>query len=112
MELVWTLARHFPGAVPVANFRPHSRYERSRISQLSDRVIEINCVCPFEVASNRYSTRARSGRHHPVHVLHDLDLSFQSEYDRPVGIGTVIHVDTTDAVDVESLARQIAPLLA
>jgi predicted kinase len=112
MELIWTLARHFPEAVLEANFRPHSPYERSRISELSDRVIEINCVCPFEVASNRYSARARSGQHHPVHVLRDLARSFQSEYDRPVGIGTVIQVDTTNPVDVQSLARQVAPLLS
>jgi predicted kinase len=111
MELIWTLAQHFPEAVLEANFRPHSPYERSRISQLGDRIIEINCVCPFEVASNRYSARARSGQHHPVHVLHDLH-SFPTEYDRPVGIGTVIQVDTTNAVDVQSLTRQVAPLLA
>jgi adenylylsulfate kinase-like enzyme len=85
MELIWTLARHFPEAVLEANCRPHSPYERSRISQLSARVIEINCVCPFEVASDRYSTRARSGQHHPVHVLRDLDHGFQPEYDKPVG---------------------------
>jgi predicted kinase len=112
MELIWTLAQHFPEAVLEANFRPHSPYERSRIARLSDRVIEINCVCPFDVASNRYSARARSGQHHPVHVLRELDDSFQSEYDRPVGIGTVVQVDTTNAVDVHSLARQLAPLLA
>jgi predicted kinase len=112
MELIWTLARHFPQAILEANFRPHSAYERSRISQLSDRVIEIYCVCPFEVASSRYSARARSGQHHPVHVLRDLDHSIQSEYDGPVGIGTVIEVDTTNPVDPQSLARQIAPLLA
>jgi predicted kinase len=112
MELIWTLAGQFPEAVLEANFRPHSPYERSCISELSDRIIEINCVCPFEVASNRYSARARSGRHNPVHVLHDLDHSFRSEYDRPIGIGTVMKVDTTDAVDVQCLTRQIAPLLA
>ena len=85
MELIWTLARLFPEAVLEANFRPHSPYERSRISQLSDRVIEVNCVCPFEVASNRYSARSRSGKHHPTHVLPDLDPSFRTEYDRPSG---------------------------
>lgn len=112
MELLWTLALHFPEAVLEANFRPHSPYERSRISDLSDRIFEVNCVCPFEVAADRYSARARSGKHHPVHVLRDLGHRFQSEYDGPVGIGTVIQVDTTNAVDVQSLARQIAPLLA
>jgi predicted kinase len=52
MELMWTLAGQFPEAVLEAGFRPHSACERSRISQLSDCIIEVNCVCPFEVASN------------------------------------------------------------
>ena len=111
MELIWTLARHFPEAVLEANFRPHSAYERSRILELSDRVVEVNCVCPSEIASKRYSARARSGRHHPTHVLPDLPENFEADYDMPIGIGTVIKVDTTKKADVRSLAREIAALL-
>jgi hypothetical protein len=110
-KLIWTLARHFPEAVLEANFRPHSSYERSRIRELSDRVVEVNCQCPPEVASKRYSARARSGRHHPTHVLPDLPRNFEAEYDMPIGIGTVIKVDTTKTADVRSLAREIAALL-
>jgi adenylylsulfate kinase-like enzyme len=111
MELIWTLAPYFPGAVLEANFRPHSPYERSRIVELSDRVVEVNCVCPPEIASKRYAVRDRSGRHHPTHVLPDLPQNFEAEYDMPIGIGTVIKVDTTKTVDVRSLAREIATLL-
>lgn len=110
MELIWTLARHSPDAVLEANFRPHSSYERSRILELSDRVMEVNCVCPPALASRRYSARARSGQHHPAHVLPDLPENFAGEYDVPIGIGTVIQVDTTKPVDVRSLAREIARL--
>jgi predicted kinase len=111
MELMWTLARFLPEAVLEANFRPYSSYERSRISELSERVVEINCVCPFEVAASRYSTRARSGQHHPVHVQSDLDETFMAEYDMPIGIGTVIQVDTTKGVHVPSLVTRVATLL-
>jgi predicted kinase len=110
MELIWTLARYFPEAVLEANFRPRSSYEQSRILELSDRVVEVNCVCPPEVASKRYAARARSGRQHPTHVQRDLREDFDAEYDIPIGIGTVINVDTTRTVDVPSLAREIAAL--
>jgi predicted kinase len=112
MELIWTLARYLPEAVLEANFRPHSSYERSRISELSDHIIEVNCNCPPELASSRYSIRARSGQHHPVHVMRDLPPNFEAEYDVPIGIGTVIRVDTTKAIDVPALAREIAARLA
>ena len=111
MELIWTLAGYFPEAVLEANFRPHSSYERSRILELSDRVVEVNCHCPPELAASRYSARARSGSHHPTHVLPDLPANFEWEYDTPIGIATVIKVDTTKPVDVRSLAREIVALL-
>jgi len=111
MELIWTLARYFPEAVLEANFRPHSPYERSHILELSDRVVEVNCVCPPELAASRYLARARGGRRHPTHDLPGLPENFEAEYDMPIGIGTVVEVDTTETVDVYSLAREIAALL-
>ena len=47
-------------------------------------------------------------QHHPVHLLHEL----AAEFDQPVGIGTLIAVDTTEAVDVDALAERVATLLA
>jgi predicted kinase len=112
MELMWTLAGYFPQVVLEANFRPHSTYERERIAHLGERVVEVNCVCPIEIAAARYAARARTDQHHPVHLQHELTDELAAEFDEPVGIGTVIPVNTIDAVDVTSLARRIATLLA
>jgi predicted kinase len=108
MELMWTLASYSPKVVLEANFRPHSEYERGRIAQLGGRVVEVNCVCPIELAAARYAARARAAEHHAVHLQHELTDDLVAEFDRPVGIGTVISVDTTTEVDVTSLASRIA----
>jgi predicted kinase len=111
MELIWTLAGYFPQVVLEANFRPHSMYEREQIARLGERVVEVNCTCPIELAAARYAARARTDQHHPVHLLHELTDELVAEFDQPVGIGTVIPVDTTSVVDVMQLASRIAMLL-
>ena len=88
-----------------ANFRPRSAYERSRILALSDRPVEVNCACPAQEAHRRLTARA-AGRH-PVHVVHDVPPEVMAEFDRPVGIGEVITVDTTRPVDVAALAGRV-----
>lgn len=107
MELLWTLAERCPASILEANFRPHSAYERSRIEALSACVVEIYCWCPPEVAAARYAARATDPSHHPAHVLPRLSPELLGEFDRPVGIGTVIRVDTTAAVDVGAVAEQL-----
>jgi len=106
MELLWMLAAHAGEAVIEANFRPYSEYERGRLSMLAGlgpRVTEVHCTCPPELAAARYNARAT----HPVHVIKALPPSAMAEYDRPVGIGELITVDTTRAVDVAQVADQV-----
>ncbi len=107
MELLWTLAERCPAAVVEANFRPHSAYERSRIQTLSSGVVEVYCWCPPELAAARYAARHADPAHHPAHVLPTLSTDQLGEYDRPVGLGTVIRVDTTASVDVGGVAKQV-----
>jgi hypothetical protein len=42
-----------------------------------------------------------------VHVVKTLPVSAMAEYDRPVGIGDLVTVDTTTPVDVAAVARQV-----
>jgi hypothetical protein len=42
-----------------------------------------------------------------VHVVTPLQLEAIAEYDRPVGIGTLITVDTTATVDVRAVAEAV-----
>jgi hypothetical protein len=105
MELLWALAADSPAMVLEANFRPHWAYERGRISALGGCVVEVHCVCPPEIAARRYAERAATS--HPVHVVTSLSPELLAEFDRPVGIGQVITVDTTGPVNVAELATAV-----
>ena len=56
-----------------------------------------------ELAIKRYNARTS----HPVHVVTALHLNDMAEYDRPVGIGTLVTVDTTVPVDVPAVAAAV-----
>jgi len=112
MEVMWALAADSRRAILEANFRPHSDYERAKLSGLSARMVEVYCSCPPDVAQERYARRATRSAHHPAHVSPTLDPVLLAEFDQPIGLGRVIHVDTTLPVDVEGLAGAIAVELA
>ena len=61
------------------------------------------CACPPELAVQRYNARAT----HPVHVITTLPLGATAEYDRPVGIDTLVTVDTTVRVRVPAVAEAV-----
>ena len=105
-ELLWMLAARAGDMVIEANFHPHSEFERDRLRALSDRVVEVHCVCPAEVAVARYNSRTR----HEVHWLTTTTLAKMDKYDRPVGVGSLITVDTTVPVDVASVAAEVRRL--
>jgi len=108
--VLWKLAERAPAAVLEANFRPHSAYERERLTRLDARIVEVYCRCPVDVLVQRFHERAKTA--HPAHPATDLNPEWISEFDRPVKLGAVIEVDTTRDVDVEALAAQVASLLA
>ena len=60
----------------------------------------MHCACPPELALKRYNARVT----HPVHVVTTLKLEAMAEYDRPVGIGALVTVDTTVPVNVRAVA--------
>jgi predicted kinase len=109
MELMWTLAASAGDMVIEANFRPHSAYQRERLLSLGGCPVEVHCACPVDIALARYRTRPR----HPVHVtsahLPELDLA---QFGGPVGIGSLITVDTTEQADVRAIATQVRRLQA
>jgi predicted kinase len=103
MELLWALAADSPAVVIEANFRPHSDYERAKISALAAHPVEVHCSCPAELAVRRYNGRVT----HTVHVVTRLAPEAMAEYDRPVGIGALVTVDTAAAVDVTAVAAAV-----
>jgi predicted kinase len=105
MEVLWKLAARIPQAVLEANFHPHSALEHARLTELDARIVEVYCHCSSQEAARRYE--ARAPERHPTHVLWEYSDRFLTEYDRPVGMGTVIDVDTEAPLDVELIASQV-----
>ena len=105
MELLWMLAADGPSVVVEANFRPHSPYERGKLSALAEHPVEVYCQCDPGLAARRYDDRAR--RCHPVHVVTSLPAAVRAEFDQPVGIGKLVTVDTTGPVDVIAVAAAV-----
>jgi predicted kinase len=113
METMWMLAEHTPHAVLEANFRPRSEYECAKLVGLNARIVEVYCDCGPEEARRRFAERAAKATHdHSAHPLTVLSSELLAEYDRPVGIGKLLRVDTRDDVDVASLASSVGRCLA
>jgi predicted kinase len=105
MELLWALAADAPSVVIEANFRPHDPYQRRKLSALARQPVEVYCECGPELAARRYNDRARTC--HPIHVQASVPPEVRAEYDRPVGIGKLVTVDTSVPVDVTTLAAAV-----
>ena len=109
MELLWTLAADAPSVVVEANFRPHDAYQRDKLAALADAPVEVYCRCDPGLAARRY--RDRAGTRHPVHVVTSLTPRMLAEYDRPVGIGALVTVDTAVPVDAAAVAAAVRACL-
>jgi predicted kinase len=107
MELLWMLAQHAPQAVLEANFRPHSDYERARLAAFNADIVEVYCECGSDEAARRFRDRAAVAGRHAAHPLREMSPAMLAEYDRPVGIGPVVQVDTRVSVNAELVARQV-----
>jgi predicted kinase len=103
--VLWTLAARAGDMVIEANFHPDNDHALGQLRGMGDRTIEVHCACPAEVAHARYNARSR----HEVHQG-TLPLSAMGKYDRPVGVGSLIIVDTTGPVDVAAIAAEIRRL--
>jgi predicted kinase len=109
MELLWALAADAPSVVIEANFRPHDPYQRNKLAALAEHPVEIYCQCDPGLAAHRYNDRARTC--HPIHVLASIPADVRAEYDQPVGIGTLVTVNTAIPVDVTAVAATVRAYL-
>ena len=108
MEVFWAVASQSQRAVLESNFRPQNDSEKVKFSELSARLVEVYCSCPPEVALHRRERRATQAGLHPAHLAPTLDGTFLAECDQPIGLGSVIEVDTTQVIDIEKLAKVIS----
>jgi predicted kinase len=105
MEVLWALGAEVPEVVLEANFRARQAYPRSKILALSAHPVEVYCACPLELSTRRYAERAAC--RHPVHVVTSVTPDFMAEFDRPVGVGDLVTVDTTAPVNVVAVADRV-----
>jgi len=92
-----------PGAVLDSTW---FEYNRPHVAALPGRIVEVHCVVPLDLARSRY--RARTAQRHAGH-LDDArtDAELWGKEFRPLGIGPLVRVDTSDGVDVADVARRI-----
>lgn len=104
-----TVASTSPGAVLDSTFYP---YTLPHLRALPGHLIEIRCVCPREVVEARYRARTgtRSGSYfdseRPVEEL------WNEHHLTATGLGPLLEVDTTGAVDTAALASRVRSLVA
>jgi predicted kinase len=106
METLWALAARCPQVIIEANFRPRSDYERTRLVGLHGLVVEVHCACPIPEAIRRFKARGAAGVHaaHPWRLMDDEAFA---EFDRPMGVGGLITVDTTHPTDIDRIAAEV-----
>ncbi len=71
-------------------------------------MVEVHCRCPPAEVVRRFAERAARPGHHPAHyggAITEADVI--RDFDRPMGFGTLIEVDTLATVDVRPLADRI-----
>jgi glucokinase len=84
------------------------------ISALSGRVVEVHCVCPAEIAAERFLARKR----HDGHLDRDKrNDDLVANFGRlaalgPLGLGPLVTVDTGRSVDFDGVLRHVEELLA
>lgn len=99
-----TAAATSTGAVLDSTFYP---YAVEALRALPGDLVEVRCVVPRDIADARY--RARSSTRHAGHLDSDRpsDELWNDHHLTPLGLGPVIEVDTSRAVDVPALAARI-----
>lgn len=104
-----TVARASPGAVLDSTFYP---YTLPHLRALPGQLIEIRCVCPRDLVEARY--RARSATRGTGHfdVERPPEELWNEHHLGRTGLGPLLEVDTTDAVDPAAVASQVRSAIA
>ena len=98
------VGRHCPGAVLDSTW---FSYALPLARALPGRLVEAHCIVPVELARAR--CRARAEQRHGGHLdeARTEDELWGTPI-RPLGLGRVVRVGTSSAVDIVELARTVA----
>jgi predicted kinase len=89
------------------------REQESDFSSLPEhRLAQLHCNAPLAVLLDRYADRSRHAGHHDAEKIKELPARFQSGAHSPLRLGgELIQLDTTEPVDVDTLAGRLRKLL-
>lgn len=84
----------------------------SWLSELSAPVVEVHCMCPAEIAVDRFLARRRHAGHcDERHARSDLLHMFAEQaWLGPIGVGVLVEVRSEHVVDTAALVRRISRL--
>lgn len=113
-EVLYRLAGSSQAAILV-NWWNHDTAP-TRLRSIASSLVEVYCDCPVEVAAARFEERRR----HPGH--HDADRSaadiadgirrVRDTYHGPLGVGGLVRVDTSRAVDPDHVTTLVSSAVA
>jgi len=113
-EVLRRLADQTAGAV-LASFWRHpqvigdSGTPTGWLSSLSGEIVEVYCVCPPEIAAERFGARKRHDGHLDRDKRSDDVLTNFVELAArgPLGLGSLVRVDTGHTIDFDGILRQL-----
>lgn len=112
-EVLYALAAMSPAAV-VVNWWDRA-LAPARLRDIGSSVVEVFCDCPAEVAASRFIARSRHPGHHDgSRSQTDVLESFQrlpATARGPLGLASVVRVDTAGVVDADWLTAQVLSAL-
>lgn len=97
------VAQCCPGAIMDSTWFPEVR---PLVESLPGELIEVRCTVPKEIARARYYRRA-AARHEGHLDLLRTEEELWGSPSLPLGVGRVVQVDTTGAVDIAQLMSQV-----
>jgi adenylylsulfate kinase-like enzyme len=89
----------------VANF---PSYFGGLVHQSRSRLLEVHCACGIEVCRARFAERHDRHAVHPPALLRDEEIA---PYQRPLGIGPVMTIDTDKSYDVDEVISRVLGVL-
>lgn len=89
-----------------ANFFRDQEAEFASLPQ--HRLVQLHCHAPLDVLVERYSRRSRHAGHHDGAKIKELPARFESGVHDALRLaGALVELDTTEPVDLDSLAERI-----
>jgi predicted kinase len=95
----------------------HAGTAEQELQSLGEKLIQLYCRCPLDIAWQRYRIRRDDPDRHPGHLPEHQDetatAGWRARRPRPLGLDApLLEVDTSAPVDIESVVRNLRQLMS